>query len=89
MFITGCSVQVSRDRWNHFAFSAAAASTAAAAVADPGKAMALSAGTGLLKEIYDGLYGSGFSTCDLVWDMAGVLAGGVAAHTILIMEDDS
>jgi len=86
MFTCGCGSIVASDKWNHFAFSASFSSVATAATSEPEKSMVITAGFGLLKEIYDGLCGSGFQPWDLAADMAGAAAGGFVAVGICMEE---
>jgi len=80
MFLSGCSTVAATDRLNHFAFSAAVSSAGAAAGLEPFEALCAAAGLGLLKEIYDGCCGTGFSADDLAADVAGAVAGVLAAE---------
>jgi uncharacterized protein YfiM (DUF2279 family) len=86
MFTEGCASFTSSDKWNHFAFSASAASVCTAATREPVESVAFTVGLGLLKEFYDGWRGSGFQVLDLVADMAGAAAGGFTAAEISIEE---
>lgn len=86
MFLSGCSAVVSDDELNHFTFSAAVASASTAAGLAPVESVCLTAGLGLLKEIYDSRFGTGFSTSDLAADVIGAIAGTLAAD--ICMEDN-
>jgi len=70
MFLSGCSTVVSDDLLNHFTFSAALSSSGAAAGLEPAESFCVTAGLGLLKEIYDSRFGTGFSTCDFAADFS-------------------
>ena len=86
MFTCGCASIAASDKWNHFAFSASFSSVATAASSEPVKSMVITAGFGLLKEIYDGLRGSGFQLGDLAADIAGATAGGFVTAGICMEE---
>jgi len=73
---------MSSDEWNHFAFSASISSVSTVSTSKPVESIAVSAGIGLLKEVYDSLFGSGFQTGDLAADVAGAAVGGFAAAGI-------
>ena len=86
MFTCGCGCLTASDKWNHIAFSASLSSVTAAASSKPLEAVAFTVGLGLIKEIYDGLLGSGFDFGDLAADVAGAGAGGFAAAEICMEE---
>ncbi len=86
MFLSGCGAVMQSDGWNHFAFSASAASLGTAATSRPLESAGVTAGLGFLKELYDQWRGGGFQASDLLADMAGALLGGYAAAEIC-MED--
>jgi uncharacterized protein YfiM (DUF2279 family) len=86
MFTSGCGSFAASDKWNHFAFSASVSSAATAATSEPVRSVVFTVGLGLLKEIYDGLYGSGFQMWDLAADVAGAVAGSTAAAGICMEE---
>lgn len=86
MFMCGCGFVVTSDKWNHFAFSASVSSVATVATSEPLESMAFTVGLGLVKEIYDGRWGSGFQIPDLAADVAGAAAGGFVATEICIEE---
>ncbi|MCK5131111.1 MAG: hypothetical protein KAR40_03040 [Candidatus Sabulitectum sp.] len=82
----GCGSFVASDKWNHFAFSASFSSIATAVTSEPAESVVFAVGLGLLKEICDGLRGSGFQMWDLVADMAGATAGGFVTAEICMEE---
>jgi hypothetical protein len=86
MFSCGCGKVAAPDRWNHFSFSAAAASVCTATTSKPSQSVCAVAALGLLKEIYDGLYGTGFDLTDLAAGVLGSTAGGFAAASICMEE---
>ncbi len=86
MFTCGCGCLTASDKWNHLAFSASLSSVTAAASSKPLEAVAMTVGLGMIKEIYDGLFGSGFDFGDLAADIAGSVAGGFAAAGICMEE---
>ena len=86
MFTCGCGCLTSSDKWNHIAFSASLSSVTVAASSKPVEAVTLTVGLGLIKEIYDGLRGSGFDFGDLAADIAGAVAGGIATAEICMEE---
>ncbi|GEM_PF-1401262 len=87
MFSSGCGSFTASDKWNHFAFSASFSSVAVAASSEPAGSAAFTVGLGLLKEVYDGLYGSGFQIWDLAADVAGAVTGSAVAHEICMEEN--
>ncbi len=86
MFTCGCGFVIASDKWNHFAFSASVSSVATASTSEPVESVVFTAGLGLLKEIYDGLHGSGFQVRDLAADVAGAAAGGFVTAGICMEE---
>lgn len=86
MFLSGCGTVLSPDEWNHFAFSASVASAGTAASSRPVESVGLTMGLGLLKEIYDQLYGTGFQTGDVLADLAGAVTGGYVTAEICMEE---
>jgi uncharacterized protein YfiM (DUF2279 family) len=86
MFLSGCGTFISSDKWNHFAFSASTASICTASTSKPVESISFTLGIGLLKEIYDGWFGSGFETGDLAADLAGAALGGLTTAGICMEE---
>ncbi len=86
MFTVGCGSFITSDKWNHFAFSASISSVATVSTARPVEALVFTIGLGFIKEVYDGLWGSGFQIWDLAADMAGAGAGGYASAKIYMEE---
>lgn len=86
MFTSGCGSFITSDKWNHLAFSASFSSVVTVATSEPAESIAFAFGLGVLKEIYDGLRGSGFQISDLAADMVGATTGGFVAAEIYMEE---
>ena len=77
------------DTLNHFAFSASLTSIGVAEhkgdnVAEIG---CFVVGLGLMKEIYDSIYGTGFDTSDLISDFAGAGVGAFVTAKMINREE--
>ena len=77
------------DNLNHFAFSASLSSIGI--VEQDGDNVAeitcFVVGLGLMKEIYDSIYGTGFDTSDLIFDFAGASTGAFVTAKMINREE--
>ena len=77
------------DNLNHFAFSASL--TSIGVIEQEGNNVAETTcfvvGLGLMKEIYDSIYGTGFDTSDLIFDFAGASAGAFVTAKMINREE--
>ena len=86
---SGCSISFAPDTLNHFAFSASL--TSVGVIEQEGENVAEATcfvvGLGLMKEIYDSIWGTGFDTSDLISDFAGACTGAFVTAKMINREE--
>ncbi len=85
----GCAISLAPDNLNHFAFSASL--TSIGVIEQGGNNVAETTcfvvGLGLMKEIYDSIYGTGFDTSDLIFNFAGASTGAFVTAKMINREE--
>lgn len=89
LLFSGCSISFAPDTLNHFAFSASL--TSVGIIEQDGDNVAETTcfvvGLGLMKEIYDSIWGTGFDTSDLISDFAGAGTGAFVTAKMINREE--